>query len=111
MKSTNDDGVDIQYPWEDSPRRFHKHFMHIDAFDIDKYPVTNKEFKAFLDAAHYHPKDDLNFLRDWQGGSYPAGWGKQTCHMGFAGRCPGLCCVGREEASARMGMAILNAGG
>ena len=74
IEGTNDDGVDVQYPWEDSPRRFHKHFMHIDAFDIDKYPVTNKEFKAFTDATHYHPKDDLNFLRDWQGGSYPAGW-------------------------------------
>jgi formylglycine-generating enzyme required for sulfatase activity len=74
IEGTNDEGVDVQYPWEDSPRRFHKHFMHIDAFDIDKYPVTNKEFKAFLDATHYHPKDDLNFLRDWPGGSYPPGW-------------------------------------
>jgi iron(II)-dependent oxidoreductase len=74
IEGTNDDGVDVQYPWEDSPRRFHKHFMHIDAFDIDKYPVTNKEYKAFIDATHYHPKDDLNFLKDWRGGSYPTGW-------------------------------------
>jgi gamma-glutamyl hercynylcysteine S-oxide synthase len=74
IEGTNDEGVDVQYPWEDSPRRFHKHLMHVDAFDIDKYPVTNKEFKAFIDATHYHPEDDLNFLKDWQGGSYPAGW-------------------------------------
>jgi formylglycine-generating enzyme required for sulfatase activity len=74
VEGSDDEGVDVQYPWEDSPRRFHKHFMHIDAFDIDKYPVTNKEFKAFLDATHYHPKDDLNFLKDWQGGTYPVGW-------------------------------------
>jgi formylglycine-generating enzyme required for sulfatase activity len=52
----------------------HEHFMHIDAFDIDKYPVTNKEFKVFLDATHYHPNDDLNFLKDWQGRMYPPGW-------------------------------------
>jgi len=36
-------GVDVQYPWEDSPRRFHEHFMHVHAFYIDKYPVTNSE--------------------------------------------------------------------
>ena len=74
IEGSDDVGVDVQYPWEDSPRRFHEHFMHIDAFDIDKYPVTNKEFKAFLDATHYHPKDDLNFLKDWQGGTYAPGW-------------------------------------
>ncbi len=74
IEGSNDEGVDVQYPWEDSPRRMHEHFMHIDAFDIDKYPVTNKEFKVFLDATHYHPKDDLNFLKDWQGGMYPPGW-------------------------------------
>lgn len=74
IEGSDDDGVDVQYPWEDSPRRFHEHMMHVDAFDIDKYPVTNKEFKVFLDATHYHPKDDLNFLKDWQGGSYPPGW-------------------------------------
>jgi gamma-glutamyl hercynylcysteine S-oxide synthase len=74
IEGSNDMGVDVQYPWEDSPRRFHRHGMQIDAFYIDKYPVTNVEFKKFLDAAHYHPKDDLNFLHDWKDGSYPAGW-------------------------------------
>jgi gamma-glutamyl hercynylcysteine S-oxide synthase len=74
IEGSNDEGVDVQYPWEDSPRRLHEHFMHVDAFDIDKYPVTNKEFKAFLDATHYRPKDDLNFLKNWKGGMYPPGW-------------------------------------
>jgi hypothetical protein len=36
--------------------------------------VTNAEFKKFLDATHYHPKDSLNFLKDWKDGSYPDGW-------------------------------------
>ena len=69
-----DAGVDVQYPWETSPRRMHDQLMHIDAFYIDKYPVTNQEYKAFLDATHYHPSDDLNFLKDWQEGTYPPGW-------------------------------------
>jgi formylglycine-generating enzyme required for sulfatase activity len=73
IEGFNDAGVDVQYPWEDSPRRFHEHRMHIKAFYIDKYPVTNVEFKKFLDATHYQPKDDLNFLKDWRAGNYPAG--------------------------------------
>jgi iron(II)-dependent oxidoreductase len=67
-------GVDVQYPWEDSPRRNHEHRMRIEPFYIDRYPVTNAEFKKFLDATHYHPRDDHNFLRDWRDGSYPDGW-------------------------------------
>lgn len=77
IEGSDDAGVDVQYPWEDSPRRFHERFMHIDAFDIDRYPVTNKDFKAFLDVTQYHPKDDLNFLKDWQRGTYPPGWEKR----------------------------------
>ena len=71
IEGTNDIGVDVQYPWEDAPRRFHEHPMHIKPFYIDKFPVTNAEFKKFLDATHYHPQDDLNFLRDWKDGNYP----------------------------------------
>ena len=74
IEGFNDIGVDVQYPWEDSPRRFHEHTIHVTSFYIDKYPVTNAEFKKFIDSTHYHPKDDLNFLRDWKDGSYPAGW-------------------------------------
>jgi len=74
IEGNDDVGVDVQYPWEDSPRRFHDHPMHIASFWIDKYPVTNAQFKKFLDGTHYHPKDDLNFLRDWSNGTYPAGW-------------------------------------
>jgi iron(II)-dependent oxidoreductase len=74
IEGLNDIGVDVQYPWEDSPRRFHEHPMQIVSFYIDTYPVTNAEFKRFVDSTHYHPKDDLNFLRDWKKGSYPQGW-------------------------------------
>src|ERR1700733_10404418 len=70
----NDIGVDVQYPWEDTPRRFHDHPMHLKSFWIDKYPVTNAQFKKFLDATHYRPQDDLNFLREWSDGTYPTGW-------------------------------------
>ncbi|MGO8720772.1 MAG: formylglycine-generating enzyme family protein [Acidobacteriaceae bacterium] len=77
IEGGDDIGVDVQYSWEDMPRRFHEHKMHIDAFYIDKYPVTNAEFKKFLDASHYEPKDKLDFLRDWKNGTYPDGWGNK----------------------------------
>ena len=69
IEGGNDIGVDVQYPWENMPRRFHEHKLQIKPFYIDKYPVTNQEFKQFLDATNYHPKDDLNFLRDWNKGT------------------------------------------
>jgi len=44
-----DPGVDVQYPWEDSPRRFSRRTsMEIKPFFIDKFPVTNAQFKQFL---------------------------------------------------------------
>ncbi|HEY2468522.1 MAG TPA: SUMF1/EgtB/PvdO family nonheme iron enzyme [Terracidiphilus sp.] len=73
IEGTDDIGVDVQYPWEDSARRFHEHPMQIKSFYIDKYPVTNAEFKRFLDASHYHPLDDSDFLKDWRNGNYPDG--------------------------------------
>jgi formylglycine-generating enzyme required for sulfatase activity len=77
IEGFNDAGVDVQYPWEDIPRRYHEHRMHIDSFYIDKYPVTNAEFKKFIDATHYAPKDSLDFLKDWKNGTYPDGWGNR----------------------------------
>ena len=67
-------GVDVQYPWEDTPRRFHEKVMQVAPFFIDEYPVTNAQFKQFLDAAHYAPRDAIDFLRDWKNGSFPEGW-------------------------------------
>jgi len=74
IEGFNDAGLDVQYPWEESPRRFHEHSIHVNSFYIDKFPVTNADFKKFIDAIHYHPKDDLNFLRDWKDGNYLSGW-------------------------------------
>jgi formylglycine-generating enzyme required for sulfatase activity len=70
-------GVDVQYPWENSPRRFHEKAMQVAPFFIDKFPVTNAQFKQFLDSTHYAPKDAIDFLRDWKGGSYPEDWEKR----------------------------------
>ena len=70
-------GVDVQYPWEDSPRRYHRRRMAIKPFYMDRYPVSNAKFKQFLDATDYHPRDDSHFLKDWKNGTYPEGWGNK----------------------------------
>ena len=77
IEGGDDPGVDFQYPWEDRPRRRHDKEMDIPAFYIDKYPVTNAQFKRFLDASGYRPKDEHNFLKHWHGGTYPQGWDRK----------------------------------
>jgi iron(II)-dependent oxidoreductase len=74
INSADQTGVDVQYPWETVPTRAHAHDVDIPTFYLDKFPVTNEQFKAFLDATNYHPADDYNFLRDWKDGAFPAGW-------------------------------------
>lgn len=73
IEGENRPGLDVQYPWETSPRREHVHRLAMPAFWIDRHPVTNAEFKVFLDAAGYRPADAHNFLRHWQSGAPVAG--------------------------------------
>jgi formylglycine-generating enzyme required for sulfatase activity len=75
VENGNNPGVDVQFPWESSPRRNHRHRLHVPRFFIDRTPVTNAEFKQFMDSGQYHPADEHNFLRDWSNGTFPDGWG------------------------------------
>ena len=70
-------GLDFQYPWENSARRSHLHRMSMQAFHIDRYPVTNAQYKKFIDASGYHPKDNHHFLSDWENGAPKMGWEKK----------------------------------
>ena len=74
IEGGNDEGVDVQYPWEGSARRYHRHPMHLAPFLIDRYPVTNRQYKQFADVSGYRPRDAHNYLRDWKNGSYPLNW-------------------------------------
>lgn len=67
-------GLDVQFPWENSPRRAHRHRMQIACFHLDRFPVTNAEFKRFVDATRYRPADSHNFLRHWKRAAPPRGW-------------------------------------
>ena len=100
IEGFNDIGVDVQYPWEDTPRRFHDHPMHVKSFWIDKYPVTNAQFKKFLDATHYHPQDDLNFLTRVEERHISRRLGQQAGNLGIAGGCACLCGLGGQASAA-----------
>ena len=57
------------------------HTVHVDTFYMDKYEVTNAQFKAFVDANPRWRKDNIDakfhdgtYLYDWNGNDYPAGY-------------------------------------
>ena len=77
IEGFNWSGVDVQYPWEDSPRRHHRRRMDLAAFHIDRHPVTNAQFKRFIDDSGYAPRDAHNFLRHWVDGAPRAGWDRK----------------------------------
>ena len=56
------------------------HTVHLDAFYMDTYEVTNAQFKAFVDANPLWQKDNIaarfhkgDYLDEWLGNAYPAG--------------------------------------
>jgi iron(II)-dependent oxidoreductase len=66
------DGDDVQYPWETHPQREHEAVRDIAPFYLDKTPVTNRQYKKYLDEHDYRPADPHNFLRDWPNGKLTA---------------------------------------
>ena len=58
------------------------HTVYVDAFYIDKYEVTNAQFKTFVDANPQWQKGNIpdkyhdgNYLKFWNGNDYPSGDG------------------------------------
>jgi formylglycine-generating enzyme required for sulfatase activity len=62
FKTTNGDEF-IPYPKYNEGKNY-----EVQAFLMDKFPVTNIQFKAFLDKSGYKPADPVNFLKHWKSG-------------------------------------------
>ncbi len=71
IEGNDGDGVDVQFPWEDKPRRDHNATVDVGPFYIDRFPVTNRRYAAYLNATGYLPDDAYNWLRHWGGASEP----------------------------------------
>jgi formylglycine-generating enzyme required for sulfatase activity len=67
FKTTHGDGF-IPYPDFQQGKTF-----QMDAFLMDKHPVTNAEFQEFLAQSGYRPIDAANFLKHWENGVLPKG--------------------------------------
>jgi formylglycine-generating enzyme required for sulfatase activity len=60
MHVTNGDEF-IAYPDKGFPK-----VLSMKSFYMDKYPVTNLQFRNFIDATGYLPFDTVNFLKHWE---------------------------------------------
>ena len=58
----------IPYPTDRSNEEIAFH-----SFAMDRYPVTNKEFRRFLTDSNYTPADTANFLKHWINRQIPKG--------------------------------------
>ena len=67
FKTTHGDNF-ISYPNYNEGKTY-----QMASFLMDRHPVTNAQFKAFLDESRYVPGDTANFLRHWVRGAIPAG--------------------------------------
>jgi formylglycine-generating enzyme required for sulfatase activity len=47
------------------PKQFVNESFTMITFFMDKHPVTNAQFKKFIDATRYRPTDTINFLKHW----------------------------------------------
>jgi formylglycine-generating enzyme required for sulfatase activity len=61
MHVTNGDEF-ISYPKQGYPKT-----LSMKSFYMDKYPVTNIQFKKFVHEINYHPADTVIFLKHWTG--------------------------------------------
>lgn len=61
MKTTHGDEF-IRYPEDETEP------VELRAFAMDRYPVTNAQYHAFVRATGYRPKDTVNFLKHWRNG-------------------------------------------
>ena len=95
----------IPYPDTKTPRT-----LEMRRFFMDRTPVTNAAFAAFLDATGYAPADTSNFLKHWVDGKPPAGQGDHPVRLGLARGRPGLREVGGQAPADGGRVAVRRAG-
>ncbi|HJW18370.1 MAG TPA: SUMF1/EgtB/PvdO family nonheme iron enzyme [Flavisolibacter sp.] len=67
FKATNGDEF-IPYPKQDVDSSF-----NMQSYYMDKFPVTNAQYKKFVDVTRYKPSDTANYLKHWVRGKIKKG--------------------------------------
>ena len=67
FKATNGDAF-IPYPAQNQDK-----LLAMTPYYMDKFPVTNEQFKTFLGSSDYGPSDTANFLKHWRKKQIPKG--------------------------------------
>lgn len=58
----------ISYPVQDQDSMY-----MLPSYYMDRYPVTNRQYLAFVKATQYKPRDTAHYLKHWKNGKVPAG--------------------------------------
>ena len=58
----------ISYPVQDQDSMY-----TVPSFYMDRFPVTNRQYLAFVKATNYKPSDTANYLKHWVKGKIPKG--------------------------------------
>ena len=95
----------IPYPDTTTPRT-----LAMRRFFMDRTPVTNDAFAAFLAATGYAPADRSNFLKHWVDGKPPVGEGGHPVRLGVARGRQGLRRVGGQAPADRGRVAVRRPG-
>lgn len=62
----NHAGVDVQYPFDPVPRRYHSQLVNVKPFLMDIYPVSQGDFAKYLAATPSAiPADTWHYLMNW----------------------------------------------
>ncbi len=56
------------------PEYYQGQTVEMQRFFMDRYPVTNEEYYAFIKSTGFRPKDTTNFLKHWYGGRPSKGY-------------------------------------
>ena len=88
IEGNDNEGVDVQYPWELYPKREHSQYINLPQYYIDQYPVTCKQYRQYLMDSGYKPKDPYNYLKNWNFNTsiplYPSGYdNKPVTYLGI----------------------------
>ena len=63
IEGSSEEGAGEQFPWEAHSQKTHDHVVQVGAMYVDKFPVTNAKYAAYLATTGYVPADRANWLK------------------------------------------------